>query len=48
MSEPVHVARANIFQREATWRLAADALERDGGEPAAAPWWATHFASSCA
>lgn len=40
MSEPVHVGRANIFQHEATWRLAADALEHDGGEPADAPWWA--------
>ncbi len=42
MSDPVlsHVSRASIFQREATWRLGADALEREGGEPAAAPWWA--------
>jgi len=35
-----HASRANIFQTEARWHLGADALERDGGEPAAAPWWA--------
>jgi hypothetical protein len=35
----VHNARADMFQREATWRLGAQALEREGGEPAAAPWW---------
>ena len=29
-----------MFQREATWRLGPDALEREGGEPADAPWWA--------
>jgi hypothetical protein len=42
VNDPVlsHVSRASIFQREATWRLGADALEREGGEPAAAPWWA--------
>jgi hypothetical protein len=39
--EPVvHRARVNAFQQEATWRLGPDALERDGGEPAAAPVWA--------
>jgi len=37
---PSHASRAGIFQREARWRLGADALARDGGEPAAAPWWA--------
>jgi hypothetical protein len=36
----VHSARADMFQREATWRLGPDALEREGGEPADAPWWA--------
>jgi hypothetical protein len=36
----IHAARADTFQREATWRLAPDALERAGGEPADAPWWA--------
>jgi hypothetical protein len=36
----VHSTRADMFQREATWRLGADALEREGGEPAAPPWWA--------
>jgi hypothetical protein len=35
-----HSARANIYQNEAHWRLAEDALERTGGEPARAPWWA--------
>ena len=35
-----HVSRANIFQTEARWRLAPDALVREGGEPAPAPWWA--------
>lgn len=39
--EPVaHRARASIFQREATWRLGSDALERAGGKAAKAPWWA--------
>jgi hypothetical protein len=33
-----HSARADMFQREATLR--PDALEREGGEPADAPWWA--------
>jgi hypothetical protein len=37
---PAHMSRANVFQREATWRLGADALEREGGEPADAPWYA--------
>ena len=36
----VHSARADAFQREAIWRLGPDALEREGGEPAKAPWWA--------
>ena len=36
----IHSARADMFQREATWRLGPDALERAGGEPADAPWWA--------
>ncbi len=36
----VHSTRSDMFQREATWRLGTDALEREGGEPAAAPWWA--------
>lgn len=40
MSDPVHTSRANVFQREATWRLGADALARDGGEAADAPWYA--------
>jgi hypothetical protein len=35
-----HGARADMFQRETTWRLGPDALEREGGEPADAPWWA--------
>jgi hypothetical protein len=35
-----HATRANIFQTEARWHLAPDALVREGGEPAAAPWWA--------
>jgi hypothetical protein len=39
-AEPLtHTARANVFQREATWRLAPDALEREGRTPAAVPWW---------
>jgi hypothetical protein len=38
MSDPRHTSRANVFQQEATWRLGADALEREGGEPADAPW----------
>jgi hypothetical protein len=37
---PAHRSRANVFQREATWRLGIDALEREGGEPADAPWYA--------
>lgn len=40
MSDPIHRSRANVFQREAVWRLGADALEREGGEPADAPWTA--------
>ena len=40
MSDLVHRSRANVFQREAVWRLGADALEREGGEPADAPWTA--------
>jgi hypothetical protein len=36
----VHAARTDMFQREAVWRLGPDALEREGGEPADAPWWA--------
>lgn len=40
MSGPTHASRANVFQREATWRFGADALEREGGEPADAPWYA--------
>ena len=36
----IHSARADMFQREATWRLGTEALERGGGEPATAPWWA--------
>lgn len=32
-----HASRANIFQTDARWRLTADALEREGGEPADAP-----------
>ena len=35
-----HASRANIFQTEARWRLGADALVREGGEPANAPWYA--------
>jgi hypothetical protein len=35
-----HAARSDMFQREAIWRLGPDALEREGGEPADAPWWA--------
>jgi len=38
MSSLTHASRANVFQREATWCLTADALERRGGEPADAPW----------
>jgi hypothetical protein len=37
---PSHSARANLYQNEAHWRLGTDALERSGGEPADAPWWA--------
>ncbi len=40
MSDIVHRSRANVFQREAAWRLGAEALEREGGEPADAPWTA--------
>lgn len=40
MNDLAHASRANVFQREATWRLGADALERQGGEPADAPWFA--------
>jgi hypothetical protein len=40
MSGPTHASRANVFQREATWRVGAEALEREGGEPADAPWYA--------
>jgi hypothetical protein len=32
-----HTSRWSVFQREATWRLTADALEREGGEPDKAP-----------
>jgi len=39
-SAPTHASRANIFQTEARWRLGADALMHEGGEPAEAPWWA--------
>ena len=35
-----HASRANIFQTEARWRLGADALVREGGERANAPWYA--------
>jgi len=35
-----HASRANIFQTGARWRLGADALMREGGEPASAPWYA--------
>jgi hypothetical protein len=35
-----HSARSNLYQNEAHWRLADAALERSGGEPAKAPWWA--------
>jgi hypothetical protein len=40
MSELAHASRANVFQREAFWRLSNEALARDGGEPADAPWYA--------
>lgn len=36
-SEPVHISRPNVFQREATWRITPDALTREGGERAKAP-----------
>lgn len=39
MSDPVHASRANVFQREATWRLSGDMLTREGGEPADAGWF---------
>lgn len=39
-SAPGHASRANVFQTEARWHLGADALEREGGEPANAPWYA--------
>jgi hypothetical protein len=32
-----HSSRWSVFQKEATWRLTADALERAGGEPDKAP-----------
>jgi hypothetical protein len=32
-----HSSRWSVFQKEATWRLSPDALERDGGEPDKAP-----------
>jgi hypothetical protein len=35
-----HASRANIFQTDARWCLGADALVREGGAPANAPWWA--------
>ena len=35
-----HASRANVFKTEARWRLGADALVREGGEPANAPWYA--------
>ena len=35
-----HTARSDMFQRAATWRLGPQALEREGGQPADAPWWA--------
>ena len=41
MSELTYVSRANVFQTEARWHLGPDALEREGGEPAKAPWY-TH------
>ncbi len=34
-----HSSRWSVFQKEATWRLTADALERQGGEPADAGWF---------
>jgi hypothetical protein len=37
---PPHTTRASIFQQEARWTLTPDALERIGGEPAQAPFWA--------
>ena len=40
VSAPTYASRANIFQSEARWRLGADALVREGGEPANAPWYA--------
>jgi hypothetical protein len=33
----LHSSRWSVFQKEATWRLTADALEREGGEPDKAP-----------
>jgi hypothetical protein len=39
LDSTTHSARADMFQREASWRLGPDALEREGGEPADAPWW---------
>ena len=40
-ADPItHATRANIYQREAVWRLAPDALEREGGDRAKAPRWA--------
>jgi len=32
-----HSSRWSVFQREATWRLTPEALEREGGEPDKAP-----------
>jgi hypothetical protein len=39
MNNLVHTARPNVFQKEATWRLSGDVLEREGGEPADAGWF---------
>ena len=38
-SAPTHASRANVFQTEARWRR-PEALVREGGEPANAPWYA--------
>jgi hypothetical protein len=40
LDSTTHSARADMFQREASWRPGPDALEREGGEPVDAPWWA--------
>jgi len=37
MSEIIYVSRPNAFQAEATWRITADALQREGGERTKAP-----------